>query len=310
MKKSIEIENELDQITKRLSELITMQDGVTNTLKTLQDDFINGKAVLVQVQNEQSRLTTLNDSIEALQLRKSSLLTMFDTATAAEQRQAFLEKLVTLGNSTGPLISEYIEIKREFHEIISEYAENLIKKITAYRTTQKEFHSIFKQLAPEIENLQWITPELRPIYSQIIDELEKLGLSEKAQKLAIHSTFPEPALEYSPSINLVEEILSSKLAGKEQQIEKARFDAARERNLSKTEAEKAEKRRETDAAIDAELLPTKLGLMGDWLANNPTFTEADFESKAWIQLRSNLVEEREEAARDAELARQFTSGRY
>ncbi len=310
MKKSTEIKNELDGTAKRLSELITMQDGITNTLKTLQDDFINGKAVLVQVQNEQSRLTTLNASIKSLELRQSELQTAFDTATAAEQRQALLEKLVTLGNETEPLLDDYLETKSEFHEIISEYAEKLVKKITAYRATQKEFHNAFRQLAPEIENLQWITLELRPIYSQIIDELEKLGLLEKAQKLAINGTFPEPALEYGQSINVAEGILAYKLRKAEAEKEKARFDAARERNLSKAEAEKAEKRRETDAAIDAELLPTKLGLMGDWLANNPTFTEADFETKAWIHLRSNLVEEREEAARDAELARQFTSSRY
>ncbi len=151
MKKSTELKNELDGTAKRLSELITMQDGITNTLKTLQDDFINGKAVLVQVQNEQSRLTTLNASIESLELRQSGLQTAFENLSAVEARQALLEKLVTLGNKTEPLLDDYLETKSEFNGIVSEYAEKLVKKITAYRATQKEFHSIFTQLAPEIK---------------------------------------------------------------------------------------------------------------------------------------------------------------
>jgi prefoldin subunit 5 len=251
MKKSTELKNELDATIKRLSELTEMRDGINNTLKTLQDDFINGKAVLVQVQNEQSRLTTLNDSIEALELRQSELQTAFDNLSAVEARQALLEKLVTLGNKTEPLLDDYLETKSEFNEIVSQYAEKLIKKITAYRATQKEFHNAFRQLAPEIENLQWITPELRPLYSQIIDELEKLGLLEKAQKLAINGTFPEPALEYGQTINVAEGILLYKLNKKEQEIEKARFDAEMERSSAVQDAKRQQEEKVLSHALEA-----------------------------------------------------------
>jgi len=84
----------------------------------------------------------------------------------------------------------------------------------------------------------------------------------------------------------------------------------RRKRLAGLEAAKAEKRREHEREIDAELLPTKLRLKRDWLANNPTFTESDFESKAWVHLRQNLVEERAEAAREAEIAAQMATGRY
>jgi len=295
MKKSTELKNELDGTAKRLSELITMQDGITNTLKTLQDDFINGKAVLVQVQNEQSRLTTLNASIKSLELRQSELQTAFDTATAAEQRQALLEKLVTLGNKTEPLLDDYLETKSEFHEIISEYAEKLVKKITAYRATQKEFHNAFRQLAPEIENLQWITPELKPLYSQIIDELEKLGLLEKAQKQAINGTFPEPALEYGQSISVAEGILSYKLRKAEQEKETARFNAELERNSA---AQKA-KRQEEEAVFVRALDATRQRIIQYRIDNElPPLSpqKLDFEAA--------------EAARDAELTRQLSTLRY
>ncbi|MEJ7863195.1 MAG: hypothetical protein WKF90_16320 [Pyrinomonadaceae bacterium] len=62
----------------------------------------------------------------------------------------------------------------------------------------------------------------------------------------------------------------------------------RRKYLAGLEAAKAEKRREHEREIDAELEPTKLRLKREWLANNPTFTAEDFEKKAWILLRQNL----------------------
>lgn len=84
----------------------------------------------------------------------------------------------------------------------------------------------------------------------------------------------------------------------------------RRKYLAELEEKKAVRARQHEHEIDAELLPTKLRLKRQWLANNPTFTESDFEAKAWIHLRANLVEERAEAARDAELKRQLSTFRY
>jgi uncharacterized phage infection (PIP) family protein YhgE len=251
MKKSTEIKNELDGTAKRLSELITMRGGINTSLQTLQDGFVNGKTSLDEVQAEQARLNTLSSSIKSLEDKRTELQTTFDNLSAVEARQALLEKLVTLGNETEPLINDYVETKSEFNEIISEYAEKLVKKIATYRAAQKEFHNAFRQLAPEIENLQWITLELRPIYTQIIDELEKLGLPEKAQKLAINGTFPEPALEYGQSISVAEGILLYKLSKKEQEKEKARFDAESEKINAAQKAKRQEEEAVFVRALDA-----------------------------------------------------------
>ncbi len=285
MKKSTELKNELDGTAKKLSELITMQDGINISLKTLQNGFVGGKTSLDEVQAEQARLDTLNSSIKSLEGKQSELQTTFDNLSAVEARQALLEKLVTLGNETEPLINDYLETKSEFHEIISEYAEKLIKKITAYRATQKEFHNAFRQLAPEIENLQWITPELKPLYSQIIDELEKLGLLEKAQKLAINGTFPEPALEYGQSINVAEGILSYKLRKAEQEKETARFNAESE----KINAAQKAKRQEEEAVFSRALDATRQRIIQYRIDNElPPLSpqNLDFES-AEIQSRGN-----------------------
>ncbi len=85
---------------------------------------------------------------------------------------------------------------------------------------------------------------------------------------------------------------------------------ARYQHLSKIAEVKAAKQREHEREIDAELLPTKLRLKRDWLANNPTFSEIEFETKAWHLLKENLLEERETDAANAEIQRQLASGRY
>ncbi len=84
----------------------------------------------------------------------------------------------------------------------------------------------------------------------------------------------------------------------------------RRKYLAGLEAAKAEKQREYDAEIDRELEPTKQTLMRGWLANNPTFSESDFEKMAWQHLRQNLIEQRTKEAFEAELQAQRASGRY
>ncbi len=82
----------------------------------------------------------------------------------------------------------------------------------------------------------------------------------------------------------------------------------RRKYLAKLEAAKAEKRRESDAELDRELEPQKQRLMRDWLANNPNFTAADFEKKAWHLLKENLIEQIKAEAFEAE--KQRLSSRY
>jgi hypothetical protein len=84
----------------------------------------------------------------------------------------------------------------------------------------------------------------------------------------------------------------------------------RRKYLANLQAAKAEKQREYDAELDSELEPQKQKLRREWLANNPNFTATDFEKKAWIHLRKNLLEEREQAALDANIRSAKATGRY
>lgn len=82
----------------------------------------------------------------------------------------------------------------------------------------------------------------------------------------------------------------------------------RRKYLAGLEAAKAEKQRESDAEIDRQLEPQKQTLMREWLANHPNETANDFEKKAWIHLRQNLIEQRKTESLNAEI--KSASGRY
>jgi hypothetical protein len=84
----------------------------------------------------------------------------------------------------------------------------------------------------------------------------------------------------------------------------------RRKYLAGLENEKAQKQAERDKQIDTGLEPTKQTLMREWLANNPNETAADFEKKAWVHLRENLLEHRRNETFEAELQSQRATGRY
>ncbi len=97
---------------------------------------------------------------------------------------------------------------------------------------------------------------------------------------------------------------------RQQSLRDAKNASTRQKYLDKLEAEKDEKRKLADIAIDAELEPRKLFLQREWLVNNAGKTPADFERVAWPLLRQNLLAEREELARQATIAEGRASGRY
>ena len=93
---------------------------------------------------------------------------------------------------------------------------------------------------------------------------------------------------------------------REREARKAENDRLRAEYLAGLEAERAERRRRDEEALDAELEPVKQRMKREWLANHPAATETDFERKAWPHLRANLLEDRREQliARTQEQLRQ------
>jgi len=85
---------------------------------------------------------------------------------------------------------------------------------------------------------------------------------------------------------------------------------ARARYNTKLEAERAAKKADADAQIEAALAPEKRRLQNEWMVNHPDKTAEDFNKSAWIHLRENLIEQRKNEAMNAEIQLQSATGRY
>lgn len=87
-------------------------------------------------------------------------------------------------------------------------------------------------------------------------------------------------------------------------------ESARQAHLNQIASDRSAKEAERDAEIEKELIPHKIRLQNQWLADHPGQTTADFESKAWGNLKANLLEERRELMMQAEITSAQASGRY
>ena len=79
---------------------------------------------------------------------------------------------------------------------------------------------------------------------------------------------------------------------------------------AKLDAEARASQARADAALDAELEPTRLREQRAWLAAHPGKDEADFSKHAWPHLKLNALDELEALRLEHEMVAQRNSGRY
>jgi chaperonin cofactor prefoldin len=139
---------ELDQTTERLSELITMRDGINTNLQTLQSRFINGKIPLGEMEVEQARLNTLNTSIQSLETKQSELRRALDEVTAAEARQNLLESARSTAHQAENLWTEAHTQRLELDDAIGKFAEIYLDKLLLFRAKQKDYLKLRGQVQP------------------------------------------------------------------------------------------------------------------------------------------------------------------
>ncbi len=219
MKKSIEIKTELDNTTKRLNELTEMRDRLNAHLKTLQDGFISGKTSLDEVQAEQSKLTTLDSSIKALEAKQNELHDAFQKASASETRQALLEKAKETAIEAATFHHEFIEIRNKFHDSIRDYTEKTVEKMLAWRGKQKDFGRIAGETGLTFQ------------------ELEELGLTGESYRIATAEYINPSPLEYGVALNTAINFLTAKLDESARAKRTAEFDRERFANQEKIKAQ-------------------------------------------------------------------------
>lgn len=225
---SINIQTELDQTISRLSELKIVYGTLEPDAKKTQDRFVSGKSTLAELQTEQSKVSLLNDSVNALRRRRDDLQTELTVAAHTERQSELCAKLVSTGNEAEPLVSEYLELRNQFHSIIADSAAKLVGKLEEYHNKQREYAQTFEQLDPEINVLDRIHSEDRQRYADINRHLESIGLTTKARDTVTASRLDVGVLPYGECIALAESILINNL-DRERQQER---DAARSQALA------------------------------------------------------------------------------
>lgn len=93
----------------------------------------------------------------------------------------------------------------------------------------------------------------------------------------------------------------------EQTALRTRGAELKRRNLETIHAEREATRL---AQIESELAPHKQRLLRAWLADHPSLTAAEFDAKAWPQLRANLIDELKQQQLATELEAAKATGRY
>jgi uncharacterized coiled-coil DUF342 family protein len=137
---STEIEKELDQITRRLDQLVETRNGID--LDALQKDFINGEKTFDEFQAAQGKFTILGESIKGLEAKQDELHTAFQKASLSESNQKLLESATAAATEAETLFNESLEIRNELDAVIARLAENLHDKLSEFYDKRREYLAI------------------------------------------------------------------------------------------------------------------------------------------------------------------------
>jgi len=136
------------------------------------------------------------------------LTSAFRTQSETETRQEKIANMAAAANSVEPLLNDYLKTRSEFNDIITEFAETLIRKATAFQSKQSNYQALMRQLDPQPSR-------------------DELAISDKARQLASASHFNHPPLEYDQAIALAENLLAAKINKAAQEKRRTEFEALR-----------------------------------------------------------------------------------
>lgn len=223
MKKAIDIQSELEKTQSRIAELETERERQTAAVEATQKAFVDGTADVAKLNGEQGELSLLTQTLESLRSTYLRLTSAFGNQSEAEARREQIKKMTDAANDVEPLVNQYLETRREFHELVSKYAETLNNKATAYRNKQAEYQAINAQLEPPATNVE-------------------IQLSDTARRLATATFFNHPHIgTFTEAVALAERLLAAKIN-----------DAARAKRQAEYNEKRAANQDKIKTQIDAE----------------------------------------------------------
>jgi prefoldin subunit 5 len=192
MKTSTELQSEINRTDSKIKGLEMERERQTVAVEATEKAFINGTADAAELNDAQGKLSLYERTIESLRATYQRLKSAFENQSEAEARREQIKKMTDAANDVEPLVNQYLETRREFHDLVCKYAETLINQATAYREKQSQYQLINAQLEPPATN-------------------SEIQISDTARRLASATYFNHPPLEYSEVIALAERLLAAKL---------------------------------------------------------------------------------------------------
>jgi uncharacterized phage infection (PIP) family protein YhgE len=239
-KKSIEIETELNQTTKRLDELTEMRMRLNNNLQTLQSGFVDGKASLDNLQAEQSKLAALDSSIKVLEAKQSELQTALKYAQDAETVRTLLGNLKTIAEQSDAAFTEYDDLRVKLGETIAASVEKIISKSAEFYGKQKEFRAAGNQI------------EAKEPGFNIAGELSRLGLPGKSYNSATTEFIHLSPCKFGECVALAERLVGQEIQRRQQATEQAAFAAERAETQAAQKAKRDEEKAISAREFEAE----------------------------------------------------------
>jgi hypothetical protein len=194
MKKALEIGFEIDKTGSRIAELEMERERQTVAVAATEKAFIDGTADAAKLNDAQGKLSLYERTIGSLRETFEKLKSAFENQSAQESRAELLKQMADAANQVQPLVDAYLSTRLEFHGIVSDYAEKLVRQASAYQTKQAQYQSIVSQLEPTG------------------GEIQESGLDQKTRTMAAATYFNHPSTgNFDEPVALAEKLLAAKL---------------------------------------------------------------------------------------------------
>jgi hypothetical protein len=192
-----------------LNELTETQKRIADNLKVMQNGFIAGTITLDEMQIEQSKLTVLNDSMDALDARRAEMQAELTALDALAHRADIVNQMAAAATAAAKEFTEYKRITDELNGILEKSSGELLDRVSGLIENKKKFRQLLLQLAPTGSRLPEPGARLY-LNAEILQELKQTGVDEESLRVATADALEDSDAEFSGVIRLAKEMAANK----------------------------------------------------------------------------------------------------
>jgi hypothetical protein len=203
------LQSDLRQIDRRLSEVMTQREEQSAEAKAAEQKFIDGDLSLDDFQAEEFKLNLLDRATGTLTEKKDELQNQISAAVARSNREQAVETTKQQALKVVEIHDEYQASRTELDALIKAASEKLAGLLTAWTEAQSSFFKSCRGLDPQIQSFSLDRSfKSNEALFGVFDELEKSGLTSDSKKIATAENilYHSPALEFEHPIKIIEQL--------------------------------------------------------------------------------------------------------